>query len=60
MTDSSEAAPSPREDEKLREIKSRYREMPGIAFYQDDSEPSAELRELVRHCDRLSGELWPA
>ncbi len=46
-------------EEKLREIKSRYPGMPGIAFYQDDSEPSAELRELVRHCDRLSGELWP-
>ncbi len=45
--------------EKLHEIKQRYPEMPGIAFFQDDSEESPELRELVRHCDRLSGELWP-
>ena len=46
-------------DDKAREVKDRYPAMPGVAFFQSDSPDDPELRELVRHCDRLSGELWP-
>ena len=45
--------------EKAREVKERYPAMPGVAFYQSDGPDSDTLRELVRHCDALSGELWP-
>ena len=45
--------------EQAEEIKERYPTMPGVAFYQSDSPDTPALRELVRHCDRLSGRLWP-
>jgi hypothetical protein len=40
-------------------VKKRYPKMPGVAFVQDTSPDSPALRDLVRFCDRLSGELWP-
>lgn len=45
-------------DEKVREIKERYPQMPGVAFYQSDSPDTPELRALVQHCDQLSGKFW--
>jgi hypothetical protein len=45
-------------NEKVAEIKDRYPTMPGIAFYQSDSPDTPALRDLVQHCDRLSGRLW--
>lgn len=45
--------------DRAAEIKHRFPKMPGIAFYQHTAEDTPEFRELVRFCDRLSGELWP-
>jgi hypothetical protein len=45
--------------ERAEELKRRYPQMPGVAFFQTPSEDSPELRQLVRACDRLSLELWP-
>jgi hypothetical protein len=41
------------------ELKKRYPAMPGVAFFQSEDPDTPELRELVRFCDRISGELWP-
>lgn len=45
-------------EERIHEIKESYPMMPGIAFYQSDSPDTPELRELIRHCDQVSGRLW--
>ena len=45
--------------QRAEELKRRFPRMPGIAFFQTDDPETPELRELVRACDRLSGELWP-
>ena len=45
--------------ERAEELKRRYPGMPGVAFFQSTDPDTPELRELVRFCDRLSGELWP-
>ena len=45
-------------DEKIHEVKAGYPTMPGVAFFQSDAPDTPELRELIRLCDRLSGELW--
>ena len=44
---------------KAIELKDRYPTMPGVSFFQSTDPETPELRELVRFCDRLSGELWP-
>ena len=45
--------------ERAEELKKRYPKMPGVAFFQSVDPDTPELRELVRYCDQLSGELWP-
>ncbi|MEZ6088695.1 MAG: hypothetical protein R3C05_11850 [Pirellulaceae bacterium] len=45
--------------ERAEELKERYPEMPGVAFFQRGDNDSPEFRDLIRFCDRLSGELWP-
>lgn len=46
-------------EDKMREIKQRFPEMPGVAFFQSDGPDTPALRNLAQHCDQLSGELWP-
>lgn len=45
--------------EHAEELKRRYPAMPGIAFFQPDCPDTPEQRDLIRFCDRMSGELWP-
>lgn len=45
--------------ERMAELKQRYPQMPGVAFFQNKSPDTPELRELIRACDRLSAEFWP-
>jgi len=45
--------------ERAKELKKRYPEMPGVAFFQRGDDDTPEFRELIRFCDQLSGELWP-
>ena len=45
--------------ERAEELKKRYPEMPGVAFFQQGDADTPEFRELIRFCDQLSGELWP-
>lgn len=45
--------------ERAEELKKRYPEMPGIAFFQRGDDDTPEFRKLIRFCDELSGELWP-
>lgn len=45
--------------EKMAELKQRFPKMPGVAFFQNKSPDTPELRELIRACDELSGEFWP-
>jgi hypothetical protein len=45
---------------QMEELKKRYPAMPGVGFFQSAVPDSPELRELVRICDRLSGEFWPS
>ena len=45
--------------QRAEEIKRRWPEMPGVAFFQPPGPDSPEQRDLIRFCDRLSGELWP-
>lgn len=45
--------------ERAEELKAKYPEMPGVAFFQRGEDDSEQFRELVRFCDALSGELWP-
>lgn len=44
--------------ERAEELKQRYPKMPGVAFYEHAAEETAEQKDLIRFCDRLSGELW--
>ena len=45
--------------ERAEELKHRYPAMPGVAFFQRGEEDTPEFRQLIQHCDQLSGELWP-
>ena len=45
--------------ERAEELKKRYPEMPGVAFFQRGDDDTPEFRGLIRFCDQLSGELWP-
>ena len=45
--------------ERAEEIKERFPAMPGVAFFEDDSDDSPELRQIVRACDEVSRKLWP-
>ncbi len=45
--------------EQAEELKRRYPAMPGVSFFQPDCPDTPEQRDLIRYCDRLSGELWP-
>lgn len=45
--------------ERAEELKERYPEMPGVAFFQQGDTDTPEFRDLIRFCDQLSGELWP-
>ena len=44
---------------RMKELKERFPRMPGVAFFQNSSPDTPELRELIRACDQLSGEFWP-
>ena len=47
--------------ERAHQIKERYPDAPGIAFYQDDStDDSKDFRNMIRKCDELSTQLWPS
>lgn len=45
--------------DKAEELKRRFPDMPGVAFFQRGEKDAPALRNLVRACDALSGELWP-
>ena len=45
--------------ERAEELKKRYPEMPGVAFFQSGNDDTPEFRKLIHFCDQLSGELWP-
>ena len=44
---------------KMTELRQRFPRMPGVAFFQNKSPDTPELRELIRACDELSAEFWP-
>lgn len=43
----------------VKETKSRFPKMPGIAFYQGHGRDTKEAEELIKLCDQLSKEYWP-
>lgn len=45
--------------EKMREVKKRYPEMPGVAFLQTSTTRSDGTIDLIRYWNALSVELWP-
>lgn len=45
--------------ERAAEIKKKFPRMPGIAFFEDNSDDSPRLRRIVQACDEISTNLWP-
>lgn len=46
--------------QRMEELKRRFPEMPGVAFFVPGLRDTPEYRAVIALCDHLSGEYWPA